>query len=36
MTNFMFFDFVLAIVTAGLLPIILGMMLYLALRSSRV
>jgi hypothetical protein len=35
MTNFTFFDFVLAIIAAGSLAIILGTMLYLALRSFR-
>jgi hypothetical protein len=30
-----FFDFVLAMVAAGSLAIILGVMLYVALRSSR-
>jgi hypothetical protein len=30
-----FFDFVLAMVAAGSLAIVLGTMLYLALRSSR-
>jgi hypothetical protein len=34
MTNFTFFDFVLAMIAAGSIAIILGIMLALALRSS--